>query len=188
MLFRSVEDVDPYSPRIVDTELDELTAQLPAISIEGPKGVGKTVTAARRASTVHDLDEPASLNFASGDPARLLLSSPPVLIDEWQHIPSVWNLVRRAVDAGAGAGTFLLTGSASPPSVGLHSGAGRIVTVRMRPLTLPERGFATPTVSLGQLLTGQRPTLTGASAAGLEDYVNEILRSGLPGIRLPGGP
>jgi uncharacterized protein len=53
----------------------------------------------------------------------------------------------------------------------------------MRPLTLPERGFATPTVSLGQLLAGQRPTLTGASAAGLEDYVNEILRSGLPGIR-----
>jgi uncharacterized protein len=36
---------DQYIRRIIDDELDELAVGLPAISIEGPKAVGKTVTA-----------------------------------------------------------------------------------------------------------------------------------------------
>lgn len=41
-----------YLPRIVDAELDELLAALPALALEGPKGVGKTETAKRRAKTI----------------------------------------------------------------------------------------------------------------------------------------
>ncbi|MCA1676051.1 MAG: DUF4143 domain-containing protein [Actinobacteria bacterium] len=46
-----------YAGRIVDDELDELLAGLPAISLEGPKGVGKTATAQRRAATTLALDD-----------------------------------------------------------------------------------------------------------------------------------
>ena len=43
---------------------------------------------------------------------RLALSRPaPVLIDEWQHHPPVWDRVRRAVDDHDPPGPFLLTGS-----------------------------------------------------------------------------
>lgn len=175
--------VDEYSPRVVDSELDELMAALPALAIVGPKGVGKTATASRRAATVHALEDAAQRSVAAGDPARLLDASPPVLIDEWQYIPEVWNLVRRQVDRGAQPGQFLLTGSASLEGLDTHSGAGRIVDVRMRPLALSERGGDAPTVSLRQLLVGSRPDVRGRTAARLDDYVGEVLRSGLPGLR-----
>lgn len=47
----------PYLERVVDTELDELVGGLLAISLEGPKGVGKTATASRRAATVLNLEQ-----------------------------------------------------------------------------------------------------------------------------------
>ena len=172
----------PYQRRVVDDERDELIGELPAIAIEGPKGVGKTRTALQRAQTVHRLDDPAELAVAEADPARLLEGKPPVLIDEWQRLRQVWDLVRRAVDDGASPGSFLLTGSAVPDPPPTHSGAGRIVTVRMRPLTLSER-FGAATVSLADLLSGARAPVTGETEITLNDYTEEILASGLPGIR-----
>jgi uncharacterized protein len=178
-----------YLQRVVDEELEELASSLPAVAIVGAKGVGKTATASRRASTVHALDDPAQRSVARADPARLLGSAPPVLIDEWQYVPECWDLVRRAVDAGADPGRFLLTGSTSPAGVETHSGAGRIVSVRMRPLALSERGVEQPSVSLRELLRGERASVDGSTDLRVEDYVQEILRSGFPGLRgLSGRP
>lgn len=176
-----------YERRVVDDEIDELIAGLPALALEGAKGVGKTATASRRAGTVRRLDDRPQRSIALADPARLLDGTPPVLLDEWQLVPELWDLVRRAVDAGAPPGRFLLTGSASPAGLETHSGAARMVTVRMRPLALAERGVASPAVSLGSLLTGGRPAVEGAGTTGLEDYVKEILASGFPGLRTRSG-
>lgn len=177
---------DAYQRRVVDQELDELIAGgASAIAIEGAKAVGKTATAARRAAHQLLLEEPATREIIEADPGRILTDGP-VLIDEWQRIPSTWDTVRRAVDAGAEPGRFFLTGSASAVNPGTHSGAGRILKVRMRPMTLPERGVETPSVSLGALLTGARPEITGETDVGLGDYVAEIVGSGFPAIRLLG--
>lgn len=176
-----------YVPRVVDAELDELLEGLAAVAIEGPKGVGKTVTASQRARTIRELDDAGQFAVAVADPGRLLTGERPVLIDEWQRYPAAWDLVRRAVDRGAAPGSFLLTGSASPEAGGTHSGAARIVSLRMRPLSLAERGLAAPTVSLGDLLTGARPAVAGSAAVGLGEYVQEIARSGLPGLRALSG-
>lgn len=176
-----------YRRRVIDDEFDALMAGLPAIVFEGAKAVGKTATAKRRARTVWELDDPAQRSIGVADPARLLQGEQPVLIDEWQHVPETWDLVRRSVDAGAPVGAYLLTGSALPKTRGSHSGAGRIVTVRMRPLSLAERDVATPTVSLAALLRGDRPKVDGRSSCGLQLYVDEIVASGFPGLRgLPG--
>lgn len=178
-----------YLQRVLDEELGELVSSLPAVAIVGAKGVGKTATASRRATTVHALDDPAQRSVAYADPARLLDSPPPVLIDEWQYVPECWDLVRRAVDAGADPGRFLLTGSTSPAGVETHSGAGRIVSVRMRPLALSERGVGEPSVSLHELLRGGRPPVAGRTDLRIDDYVQEILGSGFPGLRgLSGRP
>lgn len=91
--------------------------------------------------------------------------------------------MRRAVDAGGTPGRFLLTGSASPEAAGTHSGGGRIVSLRMRPLSLAERVGAPPTVSLAELLTGARAPVSGRTGFSLEDYTQEVLRSGVPGLR-----
>ena len=172
-----------YNRRILDNELDELLGSLPALAIEGPKGVGKTETASRRATTVHALDDPGRLALAEADPKRLLAADPPILIDEWQRLPASWDLVRRAVDAGADPGQYLLTGSASPDDTGRHSGAGRIPTIRMRPLSLLERAGADSAVSLSELLSGAQPDLSGETGTTLEDYTQEIVASGFPGLR-----
>lgn len=175
--------VRPYSRRIIDVELDELLPELPAIALEGAKGVGKTATAARRAKTIHALDRPGALELAVGDPYRLLSGPAPVLIDEWQRLPVSWDLVRRAVDEDPGASKFLLTGSATPRDSGTHSGAGRIVRMRMRPLTLAERLSGTQSVSLAALLSGRRDAVEGSTTVTLQDYVSEICASGFPGLR-----
>jgi len=179
----------PYRPRVVDLELDELTPALAAIALEGPKGVGKTETASRRAETIHALDDPAQYALATADPARLLDAPPPVLLDEWQRMPELWDLVRRRVDAHAPPGQFLLAGSAVPEDLETHSGAARIVSVRMRPMALAERTEEQPTVRLKDLVLGGRHSLRGRTEWKLEDYVEEILRGGFPGLRgLSGRP
>jgi hypothetical protein len=139
--------------------------------------------ASRRAKTIHALDDPEQLELATADPKRLLATDTPILIDEWQRLPQTWDLVRRAVDKGAAAGSFLLTGSASPDGTGTHSGAARIPMVRMRPLALSERLGTSGSVSLAELLKGERPALEGETSFSLEDYTDEILASGLPGLR-----
>lgn len=179
----------PYLRRIVDEELDELLPALPAIALEGAKGVGKTETALQRAATVYRLDDPAQQAIAEADPEQLLTGPRPILLDEWQRVPAIWDAVRRAVDAGAAPGSFLLTGSASPTHPPTHSGAARVVTVRMRPLSLAERGLEPPTVSLQTLLGGGRPALQGTTDITLADYTREIVGSGFPGLRhLAGRP
>jgi hypothetical protein len=172
-----------YLHRIVDDELDELFAALPAIALEGPKGVGKTATAERRASTTFRLDNPAQREVAAADPQVILSATPPVLIDEWQHVPPVWDAVRRDVDRDRSPGRYLLAGSATPQTPPTHSGAGRIVSLRLRPLSLSERGLGSPSVSLGDLVQGSRPPVSGETSVGLADYAREIVTSGFPGLR-----
>ena len=172
-----------YLKRVVDTELDELLDGLAAVALEGPKGVGKTETARRRVATMVALDDPAQLAIARADVAQLLKGKKPILVDEWQHYPPVWDAIRRAIDLDSRPNQFLLTGSANPSSPPSHSGAGRIVSLSMRPLALSERGVGTPAVSLGKLLTGAREPIAADTTVSLSDYVREIVDSGLPGIR-----
>lgn len=176
-----------YTPRIVDAELDDLLSGLPALAIEGPKAVGKTATAERRTVTTFRLDTPAHRDLATADPRVLLEAPTPILIDEWQHVPEVWDAVRRAVDADPTPNRYVLTGSAAPTAAPTHSGAGRIVALRMRPLSLAERGLGPSTVSLADLLTGTTPSIRGATSIDLAAYTAEIVRSGFPGIRHLGG-
>jgi predicted AAA+ superfamily ATPase len=172
-----------YVERVVDAELDELLSGLPAVTLDGPKGVGKTATAARRARTIYALDNPARRLLLEAEPDRLDRAEPPVLLDEWQLYPQVWDQVRRSVDRDATPGRFLLTGSASPVHAPTHSGAGRIVRLRMRPMSLAERGIESPSVSLRGLLTGAREAVHGTTGVQLATYTEEIVRSGFPGIR-----
>ncbi len=171
-----------YRRRTIDDELDDLFHGLPAIVLEGARGVGKTATALQRARTVHRLDDPAVRRIIEADPSLLTMGATPILIDEWQRLPWSWDVVRRAVDEDRSSGRFLLTGSAAPASPPTHSGAGRIVALRMRPMSLAERGVGTPAVSLRDLLSGRRPAISGRTDIDLGRYAHEIVSSGLPGL------
>jgi predicted AAA+ superfamily ATPase len=175
--------VNNYLPRFMDELLDELMTGLSAISLEGAKGVGKTETAKRRAETIYELDDPELREIISAEPSRLLEGESPILIDEWQRVPESWDIVRRAVDNDSSPGRFLLTGSSRPKNPPTHSGAGRIVTLQMRPLSLAERQIESPTVPLSGLLNNSSTDISGETDLTLDDYTDEILRSGFPGLR-----
>lgn len=171
-----------YLRRTLDDELDLLMLHLPAIAIDGPKGVGKTDTARRRADAAWYLDDPEMRSVAEAD---FSLSSAPqgtLLIDEWQHLPQIWDSVRRQVDRGATPGRFLLTGSATPVNAeGSHSGAGRIYSLRMRPMAIHERGVTEPTCSFTSILNGDTD-FSGMTGLEVGDYTKLIVGSGFPAI------
>ena len=159
-------------------------SSLPAIVLEGPRAVGKTETARRRAKEVFELDDPAQLEVVAADPGSLVGAvSGTVLIDEWQRHPPIWDFVRRQAEQGAPAGRFLLTGSAIPTTQPVHPGSGRLVELRVRPMSLAERQIDSPVIGLAEMLSGDGRALTGTSAVTLPGYVDEILASGFPGIR-----
>ena len=147
-----------YLPRIVDAEMRSALVTMPAVVVEGPRASGKTWTGRRFARSAVFLDERVSEALSAGlDPADILAGEAPRLLDEWQLAPGVWNPMRRACDARGIRGQFILTGSANPPDdITRHSGAGRIIRVRMRPMSLFESGDSDGSLSLGEILEGGR--------------------------------
>ena len=172
-----------YHRRLIDQQLDDFLGELPAISIEGAKGVGKTSTARARGGTFIGLDDPVQRTVMSAGNKPWADLRGLVVVDEWQRYPPSWDYVRRAVDEQVRGQHFLLTGSATPTEP-IHSGAGRIVRFRMRPMTLFERGVTQPTVSLAALLGGTQAAVSGQTDVTVADYVREIVATGLPGLRV----
>ena len=145
-----------YLYRIVDAEMRSALATMPAVVVEGPRACGKTWTGRRFARSAVYLDERVNEALSVGmDPAGILAGEAPRLLDEWQLAPSIWNPMRRACDERGLKGQFILTGSANPPDdITRHSGAGRIIRVRMRPMSLFESGDSDGSISLGDVLAG----------------------------------
>ena len=77
----TIEPLSGYRPRVVDGELRELLADLPAVAIEGPKGVGKTATAEHFGATIHRLDDPAVAEVIRAQSIRLITGAAPIVID-----------------------------------------------------------------------------------------------------------
>lgn len=177
----SAANQNDYTRRTIDDELDALFQELPAIVLDGPKGVGKTTTALQRARTVRRLDRTSELAVVEADPDIISTDEKPVLIDEWQRWPEVFDVVRRLVDQDNSGGQYLMTGSAARQNT--HSGAGRITSLRMRPLCFSERNIERSTVSFAGLLSGNQERVGGKTSVGLSTYVDEIIRGGFPGMR-----
>ncbi len=139
-----------YLPRVVDSEMREVLNASPAVLIEGPRGCGKTWTGRRFAASEILIDTTIRARLAANaDPAVLLEGPAPLLVDEWQLAPDIWNPLRRACDDRQRPGQFILTGSADPPDdTTRHSGAGRVLRVRMRPMSLYESNDSEGSISL----------------------------------------
>lgn len=135
-------DVTPpgYVHRLVESTIEEVLKELPAVMITGPRATGKTTTAARFATTVVRLDREREAEPFRADPDAALRALPqPVLLDEWQVVPEVLGAVKRAVDEQQGRGRFLVTGSVHGRlSSETWPGTGRLVHMRMWGLTMRE--------------------------------------------------
>lgn len=149
-----------YKQRIVDVLLARKLQGKGAVLLEGPKWCGKTTTARRKAKTVLDLGNTVvfrdALEMYQVKPMTLLEGATPKLIDEWQSIPELWDMVRSEVDNRGEVAQFILTGSSTPIELEKlrHSGNGRIGRLNMRTMSLWESGESTGSVSLNTLFDG----------------------------------
>lgn len=173
-----------YKPRIVDKTIEEYLKNCGAICIEGPKWCGKTWTSTYHSKSFFYVGNPDN-NFSNRELAvnssSLILSGEnPRMIDEWQEVPALWDATRAKVDELGTNGLFVLTGSSTPKKKGvLHSGAGRIVNIRMSTMSLFESGASSGLVSLEKLCSGiLDEALTGE--VDLKKLADLIVRGGWP--------
>jgi len=101
----------PHIARYIDDWLREYQPMLRAVMIDGAKGVGKTESAKQLANTVIELDDRGEQETLAANFDRIRSDTPPVLLDEWQYLPEVWDRVRRMVDDRIPRGSIILTGS-----------------------------------------------------------------------------
>ena len=170
-----------YRKRISDTELHRKLEASGAVLIRGAKACGKTESAKQLAkSIIHiDRDEQVQLLFDTA-PKRLLLGETPRLIDEWQEIPKLWDLVRHEVDDRKKTGQFILTGSSNPEEdAKMHSGAGRFTIVDMRTMSWQELGISSAKIKLSDLFEGKQIELED-NRTELELIIDQIIKGGFP--------
>lgn len=156
-----------------------------AVLIEGPKWCGKTTTAEQQAASVLYLDDPSekdqNLRMADINPRALLSGKTPILLDEWQIAPKLWDAIRFEVDHRDELGQFILTGSSVPPNTDEihHSGTGRFAWLTMRPMSLYESGESTGEVSIKELFETPDQIL-GINKLTIDDLAFLICRGGWP--------
>ncbi|MBQ8783234.1 MAG: ATP-binding protein [Clostridia bacterium] len=174
-----------YKPRIIDKKIKEYLSVFGAVCVEGPKWCGKTWSSSYHSKSEIMIGDPdgnfQNRHLAEMSPSLVLEGETPRLIDEWQEVPPLWDAVRHKVDQKSEKGQFILTGSATPNHKGImHSGAGRIARLRMRPMSLYESGNSSGKVSLEDLCKGNlTPAMTGE--VDLHKITEFIYRGGWPG-------
>lgn len=178
-------------PRLVEPLVDELFSQLPALMLVGPRAAGKTTLASTRVQDELRLDRPGVAAAVRLDPdAALAGTTEPLLIDEWQEVPSILGAVKRAVDSDPRPGRFLLTGSAQiPPGTATWPATGRIVAVPVWGMTPAEqKGAGDRGDRFDVLIAPEAEIRLPDAPLDLGDYVRLALRGGFPepALRLDG--
>ncbi len=178
--------INKYYPRLIESKIALNLRAIGALLIEGPKWSGKSTTAGRFAKTIVQLQNPIVFKryktFASTSIEDLFSGEKPILFDEWQKIPELWDFVRLAVDESSNKGEYLLTGSAKPvEDEERHTGTGRFGRIRMRPMSLWESGDSNGTVSLKELFNEANCKVSGQSDLSIRQLSYLICRGGWPG-------
>ena len=175
-----------YLPRYTDSELKESLEYMGAVLITGPKWCGKTTTAKQQCKSIKELQHPTKgksyLMLADTNPIELLKGEKPMLIDEWQMAPELWDTVRYLVDESDKEGLYILTGSTIvDDSKIMHSGVGRIKRIIMRPMSLYESGESNGKISLIDLFNNNNLNIDGiTSNLTINDLIFVTCRGGWP--------
>ncbi len=175
--------VEPYVQRLIDPFIATHFETLPAILVTGPRAAGKTTTATRHAKTRLRLDIPAQAAALESDPDAVLRGlEEPVLLDEWQNVPSVMGAVKRTIDGAFRGRRFLLTGSVRDRlPLGTWPGTGRVITAEMWGLNIRERlGRVTSPSPIDRLAAGATLERVATDPPDLRGYVDLALESGFP--------
>src|ERR1700677_3532786 len=172
---------------IIDRLLDGLT-DTPAVLVNGARQTGKStlVQSAELAGQNRQyltFDDPGILAAAKRDPNGFVAGlNMPITLDEVQHVPEIFSVIKAAIDRKRQAGHFLLTGSANVmllPKLS-ESLAGRMEVLTLWPFSQGEiRGVKENFVDT--LFSGKSVGLSGKSPAmSWEELLACIVDGGYP--------
>ena len=179
-----------YIPRDLERKFLHMSAAFKAVMVVGARQVGKSTMlkhlAEDQARAYVTMDDTQLRAFAQADPKLFLQTyPPPILIDEVQKAPELFEEIKILCDESDARGQFWLTGSQSKKLVKKagDSLAGRLCILKMYSLSVREKLGVAPaeelTFSLGALtarkkLFGQNHILT---------TFENIWRGGLPDVQ-----
>ncbi len=174
-----------YRKRLIESQIEKKMSYSGGIIIEGAKWVGKSTTAEIFSSTVIKLQDPLIKKqyqiLATISKDEVLKGEKPILFDEWQEVPEIWDFIRLDIDDNNYKGAYILTGSTKKQNIETsHTGTGRINSIYMRPMSLYESGESNGLISLKELFAKPQliPVMSGIT---IDDIAHYICRGGWPG-------
>lgn len=176
--------MEDYINRVIEPYLDRKLNSSGCVLVNGPKFCGKTTMCKHIAKSSTSLKTNNAILLASSDPKSTLIGEKPHLIDEWQKVPEIWNIIRDDLDNDYQFGKYILTGSTTPvnPEKIQHSGAGRITTLVLKPFTLWESKESSGQISLESLFENSsfNTIYEDKNYIGLDKIAHIICRGGWP--------
>ena len=174
-----------YRKRLIESQIEKKMSYSGGVIIEGAKWVGKSTTAGIFSNTVIKLQDPVIKKqyqiLATISKDEVLKGEKPILFDEWQEVPEIWDFIRLDIDENNYKGAYLLTGSTKKQNITTsHTGTGRINSVYMRPMSLYETGESNGLISLKELFS-QPPLVPVKSNITIDNIAHCICRGGWPG-------
>jgi hypothetical protein len=171
-------------PRFASRRLVEALEDSPVVLIHGPRQCGKTTLARAVGDPAgylyYDFDLPATREAARVDPVGFVADLPKkAILDEVQHVPELFAILKSAVDRDRRPGRLILSGSANVLLVPRLSDslAGRMEILRLHPLSQAE--LAGRESDFLDRLFGDGFAPGGAERLGT-DLVRRVLAGGYP--------
>jgi predicted AAA+ superfamily ATPase len=176
------KNVDRRLSEVVRSRMDDE----PVVVLQGPRAVGKSTLlqalAASRSREVIDLDDLATRDAARADPALFVRGEPPVLIDEFQHVPELLDAIKAELNRDSAPGRFVLTGSTRYATLPAAAQAltGRAHMIDVLPLSQGEitgirEDFTEILLSDPALLVDSRLPVIAR-----EEYITRLTTGGFP--------
>ena len=153
-------------PRQLEPKASELLEKFPLLAITGPRQSGKTTLAQklRPGFEYVNLELNENSDFAQNDPHGFLTAHQGgVILDEVQHVPTLFPYLKHYTDLRGRPGEYILTGSQHFLLLEkiTQSLAGRIALLQLLPFSLTELQSAglTPPSATSFILAGGYPRL-----------------------------
>lgn len=184
--------------RFIHTEFEFSVSNFPVTGIIGPRQVGKTTLAKnfayQRPCIYLDLEKLSDINKLN-DPELFFnsIADHTVILDEIQHKPELFPLIRSLVDDHRVPGRFIILGSASPKLLkqSSESLAGRINYIEMYPFNLLEVNHNVSQEDLWVHGGFPEPVLNGGKKfiqRWYRSFINSYIQRDLPSLGLPADP
>ncbi len=174
--------------RNLTPRLLEALADTPAVLVNGARQTGKS-TLVQDAEVVGKqrqyltFDDPGLLAAAKADPNGFVAGLPlPVTLDEVQHAPEIFPVLKAAIDRKRQPGQFLLTGSANVlllPKIS-ESLAGRMEILTLWPFSQGEMAGRRDGLIDGLFSPQFRPTAARAATPQRDELLQKALVGGYP--------